>query len=151
MSPAPKQRAMSKEHKEALAEGRRQGASVRRYLEALDAHRPKRGRKRTSESIQKRLATVEASIPTASPVERLQLIQERMDLQAELASMDDTVDLASLETEFAAAAKGYGERKGISYAAWRAVGVSPSVLKRAGISRSTARTSRLVMAATLPR
>ena len=36
---------------------------------------------------------------------------------------ETTVDLTALEDAFAAAAKGYGERKGISYAAWRKVGV----------------------------
>ena len=30
----------------------------------------------------------------------------------------------------------YGDRKGISYAAWRELGVSPAILKRAGISRA---------------
>jgi hypothetical protein len=30
----------------------------------------------------------------------------------------------------------YGQRKGISYAAWRELGVSPAVLKRAGITRA---------------
>jgi hypothetical protein len=33
-------------------------------------------------------------------------------------------------------AKGYSARQGISYASWREVGVEPSVLKKAGISRS---------------
>ena len=47
------------------------------------------------------------------------------------------VDLTALEAGFVAAAKSYSGRKGISYAAWRAVGVSPGVLKRAGISRSS--------------
>lgn len=44
---APLRRAMSDEHKAALAEGRDQGRAVRRYLDALEQHRPKRGRKRT--------------------------------------------------------------------------------------------------------
>jgi len=35
-----------------------------------------------------------------------------------------------------AAAKSSSEREGISYAAWRAGGVSPGMLERAGISRS---------------
>ena len=48
---------MSDEHKAALAEGRNQGRAVRRYLEALDAHKPKRGRKRTPDSMQKRLGS----------------------------------------------------------------------------------------------
>ena len=36
---------MSAEHKAALAAGRQQGITVRKYLEALEAHKPKRGRK----------------------------------------------------------------------------------------------------------
>ena len=32
-------------------------------------------------------------------------------------------------------AEGYGERKGITHAAWRALGVPPDVLRKAGISR----------------
>ena len=36
---------MSDAHKEALAEGREQGRAVRRYLEALEANKPRRGRK----------------------------------------------------------------------------------------------------------
>ena len=50
---------MSNSHKAALAEGREQGRAVRRYLEALEAHKPKRGRRRTSESVQKRLVVIE--------------------------------------------------------------------------------------------
>ncbi len=40
-----------------------------------------------------------------------------------------------IEEAFVGVAKGYGERKGISYATWRDVGVSAATLKRAGISR----------------
>jgi hypothetical protein len=53
---------MSESHKAALAEGREQGRAVRRYLEALEAHKPKRGRKRTPESVQKRLAAIEEKL-----------------------------------------------------------------------------------------
>jgi len=128
---------MSDEHKAALAEGRNQGRSVRQYLEALDLHRPKRGRKRTKESMQKRLARIDADLPTADPLKRLQLIQERLDLNAELEALGTKVDLTGLEQEFVAAAGPYSSRKGISYAAWRELGVEPAVLKRAGISRSS--------------
>ncbi len=44
---------MSAEHKAALAKGREEGRAVRRYLEALEEQRPRRGRKRTPESIKK--------------------------------------------------------------------------------------------------
>ncbi len=128
---------MSDEHKAALAEGRNQGRSVRRYLEALEAHRPKRGRKRTSESVQKRLDRIDVELARADPLKRLQLIQERLDLKAELETAGAKVDLSGLEAEFVSAAAAYSTRKGISYAAWRELGVEAAVLKRAGISRSS--------------
>ena len=127
---------MSSEHKQALAVGREQGRTVRRYLEALDANRPRRGRKRTPESITKRLATIEEKVATADPLTRLQLLQERMDLQAELASKSEAVDLTALEEGFVGVAGEYAQRKGITYAAWREAGVDPAVLKRAGIRRA---------------
>ncbi len=128
---------MSDEHKAALAEGRNQGRSVRRYLEALDAHRPKRGRKRTPDSMRKRLDKIDVELASADPLKRLQLIQERLDLTAELEAASEKVDLSGLEKEFVDAAAAYSARKGISYAAWRELGVEPGVLKRAGISRSS--------------
>jgi uncharacterized protein YicC (UPF0701 family) len=128
---------MTQEHKDALAQGRDQGRSVRRYLDALEAHRPKRGRKRTPESIQKRLDDIETRLEAADPLTRLQLRQERRDLQAELESKSNGVDLAQLEEDFVQAAKAYGERKGITYATWREQGVDPGVLRRAGIRRGS--------------
>ena len=128
---------MSDSHKAALAEGRNQGRAVRRYLEALEAHKPKRGRKRTADSIRKQLERIEADLSTADPLKRLQLIQERLDLTAELESTQAKVDLTALEAEFVGAAKDYSTRKGISYAAWRELGVEPAVLKRAGVSRAS--------------
>jgi hypothetical protein len=58
---------MSDAHKAALAEGRSQGRAVRTYLEALEAHKPKRGRKRTPESTKKRLAKIDADFATVDP------------------------------------------------------------------------------------
>ncbi len=67
----------------------------------------------------------------------MQLAQERLDLQRELSHSERAVDLTALQKDFAAAAQAaYGERKGITYAAWREVGVPDAVLKSAGISRS---------------
>ena len=128
---------MSDAHKAALAEGRNQGRAVRRYLEALEAHKPKRGRKRTPESMKKRLARIDTELESADALKRLQLIQERLDLTAELETADEKVDLSGLEQEFVDAAAAYSRRKGISYAAWRELGVDAAVLKRAGISRSS--------------
>lgn len=131
---------MTDEHKKALAEGRAQGRVVKRYLEALEANKPKRGRKRTPESIEKRLGAINEKLESASAVERLQLSQERIDLERDLErlrSSTDTADaLPELEKEFTKVARQYGDRKGLSYAAWREVGVPAPVLKSAGISRS---------------
>jgi hypothetical protein len=128
-------RSMSDAHKEALAEGREQGRAVRRYLEALEANKPRRGRKRTPEGIQRRLAAIEERLPSADALSRLHLAQERMDLEDELASSSDGVDIGALEAAFVKAAGPYSQRKGIGYEAWRAAGVEPRVLKAAGIGR----------------
>ena len=134
---ARKTTSMSDEHKAALAEGRNQGRAVRRYLEAMEANKPKRGRKRTPESIRKRIDKIDADLGSVDPLTRVQLIQERLDLTAELAATAAVVDLSGLEEGFVEAAAAYSKRKGISYAAWRELGVDASVLKRAGISRSS--------------
>jgi hypothetical protein len=128
---------MTPEHKAALAEGRAQSKAVRDYLSALDSNKPKRGRKRTAESVKKRLAAVEVALPEAVGIKRLELIQERIDLTAELGSMDQKVDLSGLEKEFVKSAKGYAQSKGITYAAWRQAGVPADVLKRAGVTRGS--------------
>ena len=70
-----RQRAMSDEHKAALAEGREQGRVVRRYLEALESSRPKRGRRRTPETITKRLAAIDERLVGADALSRLHLTQ----------------------------------------------------------------------------
>lgn len=132
----PKQ--MTDEHLAKLEHGRAEGRAVRIYLEALRETKPKRGRKRTPDSIAKQLADIEARLPDASAIEELKLVQDRRDLQAELASMGDTVDLTALEADFVEVAKAYGDRKGISYASWREVGVPAAVLTRANIARGNA-------------
>jgi hypothetical protein len=126
---------MSQAHKDALAVGREEGRAVRRYLEALEAHRPKRGRKRSQETIQKQLMQIDEKLETADALSRVHLVQERMDLMSESAAKDAQVDMAALEADFVKAAKNYSERKGISYAAWREAGVDAGVLKAAGLRR----------------
>ncbi|MCP3992716.1 MAG: hypothetical protein GY724_26840 [Actinomycetia bacterium] len=127
---------MSKDHKEALAVGRAEGRSVRAYLEALESSRPKRGRKRTKESISLRLERMDTELESADALKRLQLTQERLNLTDELANMDRGVDLGDLESEFVRVASGYATRKGISYAAFRQIGVPAATLKKAGITRA---------------
>lgn len=134
----PTKRKMSDDHKAALAKGREQGKAVRDYLEALEANKPKRGRKRTEATVRKQLEAVNEKLQDASPLAKLQLVQNQLDLEAELESFgEETFDIAELEEAFIAAAAGYSESKEIGYAAFRAVGVRPDVLRQAGISRSS--------------
>ncbi len=127
---------MSDSHKAALAAGREEGRAIRAYLEALEATKPTRGRKVTPESIKKRIGAIDLALPDADPLKRVQLVSERLDLTDKLAASGQSVDISALEKGFVKAARGYGERKGIRYAAWREVGVPAATLKAAGISRS---------------
>ncbi len=128
---------MTDAHKAALAAGRDEARQVKAYLEAIEATAPKRGRRRTKESIGRRLTAIDEALTGASALVRLQLLQERSDLEAELATMDaEPVDLTELRARFVKVARVYGERKGIAYGTWRAVGVDAATLKAAGISRT---------------
>ncbi len=131
-------RKMSADHKAALAKGRTQANAVRAYLDALESHRPKRGRKRTPESIQKRLAVIDEQYQLAGSLSALQLLQERKNLEAELATLTagDGFDMTNLRKGFVKNAKAYGAAKGIAYATWREIGVPADVLRDAGIRRS---------------
>ena len=121
---------MTPEHKAAMERGRAEGRAVRDYLEAVRHSKPKRGRKRTAESIGNRLEKIEVELADASAIDELRLVQERRDLTAELESMGSGLDLDALEDAFVVVAADYGDRKGISYASWREVGVSAATLKR---------------------
>jgi hypothetical protein len=126
---------MTEAHKAALAEGRASGRVVRDYLSALELNRPKRGRKRTAESIVERLEQIELALPTSPPLVRLKLVQDRIDLRQELEVLESKADMTAEEDAFVDVAAGYSARKGISYDAWRELGVPTDVLRRAGIKR----------------
>jgi hypothetical protein len=131
-------RSMSAQHKAALAEGRAQGRAVANYLDALEAHRPKRGRKRTADTVKRQLAEANADLKEAIGSQRLELIQRRRDLEDELDAMESGgADLPALEKDFVKVAKGYAARKGISYGAFREFGVPAEVLAKAGITRGS--------------
>jgi hypothetical protein len=128
---------MTAEHKAALAKGREQANAVRAYLDALEANRPKRGRKRTPESITKRIAAIDAQYETAGSLTALQLLQERKNLEVELVALQRKAgpDLDKLRKGFVRQARAYGAAKGIEYATWREMGIPADVLREAGITR----------------
>jgi hypothetical protein len=124
---------MSKEHKDKLAAARREGRTVGAFLDALENSRPRRGRR--VDASPQRLAQLETEIAAASGVRKLELVQQKLELERLSRSNGTETDLDELRKQFAKVAKQYGERKGISYAAWRQVGVPAEVLREAGISR----------------
>ena len=126
---------MSAEHKAALVQGRKEAKAIKAYLEALAARKP--GRPVTKDSVEKRLSTIDARLKAETdPLKRVDLLQSRIKASGALASVSESFDLSSLEAEFAKVAKDYGDRKGLSYAAWRGVGVPAAALKKAGIART---------------
>src|SRR5438128_9531115 len=110
---AHKQAPMTRAHKQALARGRDDSRVVGRYLEALEAGKPRPGRPRSTQSVQTQLKAVETRVKGARGVDRLLALQQRADLRAALAQRNGKVDLATAERAFVKAARGYGERKRI--------------------------------------
>jgi hypothetical protein len=124
--------AMSKEHKDALAQGRLEARSVKAYLDAIG--NKKRGRPVTQASLQKKLSTIDSKMKLEpNPLKRLDLMQARADTVKALGSVENTVDPEELAAGFVANAKSYSQRKGISYSTWREFGVPAETLRKAGI------------------
>lgn len=133
-----KKRIMTPEHKAAIAAGRAEGATVKRYLAQLQV-KGKPGRPIDPERAGKKLAEVTARLQSeGNPLTRLELEQDMLNLQQKLDVTTDSTNMEELEQEFVKVAKNYAARKAISYQAFRNVGVPAAVLKRARISRTGA-------------
>lgn len=129
---------MSEQHKAALARGRAESRAIKGYLNALAARRP--GRPVTKESLEKRLEKVNGKIDdTGDPLEKVELIQSRLDIEKALDEVTSADDLMSLQRGFIEHASAYSERKGVSYTAWREAGVPAAILREAGIKETRRR------------
>jgi hypothetical protein len=130
--------AMSDDHKEALAQGRKEARAIKSYLQALEARKP--GRPVSKESLQKRMERVRARLETSdNPLEVVELIQSKLDIETALSAAENAQDMVSLEDGFVDNVASYSERKGVSYTAWREFGVPASVLRKAGIKETRRR------------
>ena len=129
---------MTLEHKEALARGRAEARAIKLYLKALDARRP--GRPVTRESLERRLDAVRKKIGSiTNPLNRIELIQSKLDIEAALAQLNETFAFDEVEAGFVKHARSYSERKKISYTAWREFGVPAATLKTADIPETRRR------------
>lgn len=130
--------AMSEEHKAALAQGRKEARAIKAYLEALEARKP--GRPVSKESLNKRMEKINQKLEeTDNPLDEVDLIQSKLDIEKQLAELENAVDMETLEAGFIEQAKSYSDRKGVSYTAWREYGVPAKVLRSAGIKETRRR------------
>lgn len=111
---------------------------MRRYLSAVEMARRGRGTKRTADAIGNRITKVDEMLVSADPLSRVHLTQERIELHAEYVRVTNgnAPDQSQLERDFIRAARSYGDRNGITYAAWRQCGVDADVLERAGLHKA---------------
>ena len=113
--------------------------AIRRYLEAITAPRtPRRGPRFSRERVEQRLREIRSEWTAADTLRRVELVQERMDLERQLADvLPERSGTGRLEDDFVRMAKAYGERKGITNRAWQEMGVGPRELRNAGIVRAS--------------
>jgi hypothetical protein len=105
--------------------------TVAAYLTALRAPKvPARSR----DALRKRRAQIEQWITEeSSPIREVELIQQRLNIDAELAQIEQAARLRELEEAFVNVAASWAKRTGVTAAALREVGVPASVLRRAGL------------------
>jgi hypothetical protein len=130
--------AMSKEHKEALARGRKEARAVKAYLKAIDTRSS--GRQPSKDTLQGRLDKINEKIrATEDPLKTVDLLQSKLDIAKALSQAGDQDDFEQTEKAFIQNVKHYSERKGITYTAWREFGVPAKVLRAAGLPETRRR------------
>jgi hypothetical protein len=112
-------------------ERRAETAAAAAYLTALRAPNvPARSR----DALRKRRAQIEQWLAEErSPIREVELIQQRLDIDAQLAQIDQAARLPELEAAFVNVAASWAKRGRISAAALREVGVPARVLTKAGL------------------
>lgn len=131
---------MNRRQRQQLSTAMRQRHVVRHYLDLRE--RPPG--KVDLETHRRRVSRLRERIQDSEdPCQRLQLIQRRLDAEAELAQAEQAAEQAAAhperlqqaEQEFCEVAADYSDRKQISWAAWREVGVPARLLREAGLTR----------------
>lgn len=133
---AKKKSGMSATHKAALAKGRAQSRAVRDYLDMLETD-GRRSSNKSPDQLNAKIHELQTRIDDESnPATRLDLVQKRLEAEEQLAAAEDAPDTEAVEKAFVESAAEYSKRKGISYPAWREVGVPAAMLKAAGVPRT---------------
>ena len=88
---------MTDEHKQALAEGRELGRRCATTWKPSSRTSPSGAGSATPDSVKKRLATIESTLPDASPIKKVGAHPGAPRPHVELATMGTKVDLSGLE------------------------------------------------------
>lgn len=129
---------MSQDHKDALAQGRKEARAIKTYLRVLEGN--KSGRPVTRETLEKRINRINEKIEVSDdPLKSVELLQTRIDAETTLSHIDEQEDFDVLEAGFVENANAYSQRKGISYTAWREFGVPAATLRAAGVPETRRR------------
>ena len=76
---------MTESHRLALKVGRERGQIVRRYLQAIESAKPRRGRPITPEGLRKSIEKIDADLATEKdPLRKLDLVQSKIKKQKDL-------------------------------------------------------------------
>lgn len=125
---------MARRKAERSAERGARRAETNAVAAYLTARRAPKLPARSRDALEKRRAQIEQWIAEeSSPIREAELIQHRLDVDAQLAQIDQTARPPELEEAFVNVAASWAKRSGVSAAALREVGVPASVLKRAGV------------------
>jgi hypothetical protein len=114
------------------------------YLLALEDDQAQDQRRETLsvEQLEQRLHRARSDAATMSGVKKLKKLQEAQNWQQRLddaVAPGSSVDLKSLEKAFIEVAAEYSANQGITPPVWREVGVSPRVLRAAGLTAPAVR------------
>lgn len=125
----PTKRRLSAAEREAIIEAKRQSQQISHYLRSLTGPRTI-----DPEVLAEKIVQAKELVGSTTGLKRLAAVQRQRDLER----MKGGTGQSQYEGEFIKYAKTYGEKNGIDYGSWRAVGVDAAVLKKAGISRTNA-------------
>lgn len=115
--------------------------TINKYLGTLRSS-GRRGPKVTKESLERKLERLNARInsPNVSPARKASAIQDRLDIEQHLASFNEneaeSANPEELTDEFKKVVAEYSDSHGITWMAWREMGVPAAVLKDAGLPRT---------------
>lgn len=116
----------------AIKKGREESLAVKAYLDSLES-RP--GRRVDPKTLERRVAQAKKQLgETDNSLRKVELTEKVLRLEAALRNAPKAAEEGpALEKAFIQHASSFAKRKGISYKAFRHMGVPPTVLAKAGI------------------